>query len=239
MSLTEHEIGAFLVVLARVGGLVATAPVVGDGGVSSRAKLVLVLALSLAITANRPGVAYADVIGIVPLELGVGLLTGLTARFVLVRAQVAGQLIGLSLGLGFAAEYDARAGESAGTVATLLSTLAGLAFLAGGGLEAIARSAASTPATTAQLAMLGPTLLAHGTSAMTHGLSLAAPIVLATLVANLGLAVLGRAAPSINVFSVSLAAVLLVGGVALCASATSVFGGVAGTAQLAIDALTP
>ena len=112
MTLTEHEIGAFLVVLARVGGLVATAPVVGDGNVSSRAKLVLVLALSLAITANRPGVAYADVIALVPLELGVGLLTGLTSRFVLVRAQVAGQLIGLSLGLGFAAEYDARAGES-------------------------------------------------------------------------------------------------------------------------------
>ena len=43
MTLSEPEIGAFVAVLARVGGLAATTPVVGDSGVSVRARLVFVM----------------------------------------------------------------------------------------------------------------------------------------------------------------------------------------------------
>ena len=42
MTLAEPEIGAFIAALARVGGLAATAPVIGDTGVPMRARLVFV-----------------------------------------------------------------------------------------------------------------------------------------------------------------------------------------------------
>lgn len=237
MTLTEPEIGALLVALVRTSGLAVSAPVIGDRTVPVRARLVAVVAIALAVGANRRGVTYAEVPEIAILELGVGLLTGLTARFILARAQVAGQLIGLSLGLGFASAYDSHAGESASTVSTLLNTLAGLAFLAAGGLEAIARGVAADPATPGQVLVLGDMLIAQGTAAMGHGLAIAAPVVIASLVANLGLAVLGRAAPSINMFSVSLAAALLAGGLALSGSGSAVIGALSDSARDAVGVI--
>ena len=71
--------------------------------------------------------------------------------------------------------------QVASAVRSLITAIAGLAFLAGGGLEAIVRSVAS-PVHTTQLALLGPMLMREGTAALGHGLALAAPIVLAALI---------------------------------------------------------
>jgi flagellar biosynthetic protein FliR len=145
--------------------------------------------------------------------------------------------MGLSLGLGFAAQYDAHAGESAGVLRSLLTTIAALAFLAAGGLEAVVRSAAAGPADLAQLADLGPAFVRHATAAFGHGLALAAPIVLAAFVGNLALAVMNRAAPAVNVFSIALSAVLILGGVVFLATAAHLVGGTTDTARAAIDVL--
>jgi flagellar biosynthetic protein FliR len=63
---------------------------------------------------------------------------------------------------------------------------------------------------------------------------LAAPIVLAALVGNVGLAVMNRAAPAVNVFSIAFACVLILGGVVLLATATSLIGGMAEISREAI-----
>lgn len=220
MTLTDPQIGALIATLGRATGLVATSPVIGDSGTPMRARLLLVLAIVGTIGPSRPEVALAEAPAVAMLELAVGLVTGLAARFVIVRAAVAGQLFGLSLGLGFASQYDLRTGESAGTLRTLVATLAGLVFLSAGGLEAIVQSAAAAPAHPVQLAALGPMVIELGTSAFGHGLALAAPIVLAALVGNVGLALVNRAVPAANVFSISLPGVLVIGGIALLASAS-------------------
>lgn len=209
-SITEPEIGAFIAALLRCGALAMTAPVIGDGGVPARAKVILATAVAIAVAANRPGVAFAELPEVAFVELAAGLVTGLTASFVLARVAVGGQLIGLALGLGFAQEFDANAGESAGVTRTLASTLAGLAFLGAHGLEAIVRGVL-VPAGGVMLGSGSEALVAAAVSAFGHGLALAAPIVLAALVAHVGLAVMNRAAPAMNVFSISLGAVLAIG----------------------------
>lgn len=238
MQITDPEIGAFVATLARAGGLVATAPVVGDNGVPVKAKLIFVLMIAFTVGPNRPGIPLADVALVAVMELCVGLLTGLCARFIMHRAAIAGQLFGLTLGLGFASQYDIHAGESAGTIRTIVMSLAGLVFLAGGGLEAIVQSATSAPASVLHVGMLGPALLSHGTSAMGHGLALAAPVVLATLVGNVGLALMSRAAPAANIFSIALAGVLIIGGLALFATSGDLIAGLTANAREAIDVLT-
>ena len=45
-TITEPTIGAFIVVLLRVGAVAMTAPVIGDGGVPARAKLVLAVSVA-------------------------------------------------------------------------------------------------------------------------------------------------------------------------------------------------
>jgi len=231
------ELGAFIAVFVRTSGLVATAPVIGDSGVSIRARLVLVVGVSIAIAANRDPIPFADLPATAVLELAIGLVTGLAARFIVSRVAIAGQLMGLSLGLGFASEYDVHAGESAGVLRTLASTLVGIAFVVAGGLEAIVRSVASGPAHVTQLATLGSQVIDHAASAFGHGLMLAAPIVLAALVGNIGLAVINRAAPAVNVFSISLAAVLIVGGLVLVATAASFAAGASDSARDALAQL--
>ncbi len=237
MTLSEPEIGAYLAVLARIGGLAATAPVIGDPGVALRPRLVFVLAVTAAAGASRAPVAFAVLPAVAALELAVGLATGLTARAVVSSVAIAGQLMGLSLGLGFAAQYDPHAGESASVLRSLASALAGLAFLTAGGLEAIVRSAAASPAELSQLAALGPAFVRHATAAFGHGLALAAPIVLASLVGNLALAVMNRAAPAVNVFSIALAAVLVLGGTVLLATAAHLVAGAIDASRIAIDVL--
>ncbi len=237
MTLSEPEIGAVIATLTRVGALAATAPVIGDPGMTTRARLVFVLAVTAAIGPNRAPVGFDALPMVASIELAVGLVTGLTARMVMSAIAVAGQLMGLSLGLGFAAEYDPHAGESAGVLRTMTTTLASLAFLASGGLEAIVRSAAASPADISQLSELAPALIHHATQAFGHGVALAAPIMLAAFTGNVALAVMNRAAPAINVFSVALAVVLVLGGVVLLATAPHMVAGVTETARAAIDVL--
>jgi flagellar biosynthetic protein FliR len=239
IALSEPEIGALIAAFVRTASLVATAPVLGESGIPVRARVVAVVAIVLAVGTNRPGVMYADLPTTAALELAVGVITGLTARFVMARIAVAGQLMGLSLGLGFASEYDVRAGENAGVLRAIVTTLAGLVFLATGGLEAIVRAAAERPATLADVGALLPTLLTHATLAVSAGLALAAPIVIAAFVTNLGFAVLNRAAPAVNVFSVALSGVLIVGGLVLVASATGMLGAIASVVDTATSALSP
>ncbi|MGE0398618.1 MAG: flagellar biosynthetic protein FliR [Kofleriaceae bacterium] len=237
MQITDPEIGAFVATLARAGGLVASAPVVGDSGVPMRAKLIFVLTIAFTVAPNRPGIPLADVALVAIVELCVGLLTGLCARFIMQRAAVAGQLFGLTLGLGFASQYDVHAGESAGTIRSIVMALGGLVFLAAGGLEAIVQSATSAPASVLHLGMLGPLLLEQGAAAMGHGLALAAPIVLAALVGNIGFALISRAAPAANIFSIALAGVLIIGGLALVATSGDLIAGLMGDAREAINVL--
>ncbi len=237
MTFGEGEIGALIAAIARVGGLVLTAPVIGDNGVSTRVKLVFVVAIAAVVGLARPPVSYADLPATVLLELGVGALTGASARFVMARVAVAGQLAGLSLGLGFAQQYDPHAGESAGTLRTLATTLAGLAFVSAGGLGALVRGAAASPAHAVDLAALGSRVIADGVAAFGRGVAIAAPILLAGMIGNLGLAVMNRAAPSVNVFSFALVAVLVLGGLVLLWSAPGFAGAALGTARDAIERL--
>jgi flagellar biosynthetic protein FliR len=237
MTLSEVEIGALAATFLRAAGLAVTAPVVGDSDVPMRARLVFVIAITLAIGPNRAGVPYADLAAVGLLEISVGLMTGLVSRFILSRAAIAGQLIGLSLGLGFAAQYDPRANESASTLRSLAAAIAGLAFLACGGLEEIVRSVAAAPAQPHHLLALGPEILRSGVNAFGHGLALAAPIVLAALVGNVGLALMNRAAPAANVFSIALAAILIIGGLVLLATASGFVTNIAGIAREAVTAL--
>lgn len=237
MTLSEPEIGALIATLARASGLAVASPVIGEGGVSTRARLVFVVAIAATVGINRAPVELSALALVAPLELAIGLATGFIARTVMARVAIAGQLMGLSLGLGFAAQYDVHAGESAGVLRTLTATLAGLAFIAAGGFEAIVTSAAASPAGASDLAALGPALVHHATSAFGHGLALASPVLLAALVGNVALAVMNRAAPAVNVFSVALAVVLILGGLALLATAAHLVAGATDTARTAIDVL--
>lgn len=237
-ALLELFPGAALV-LARALALTASAPVLGDRDVphSLRLGLAAILAAALAPLRAEHAPPPAELAAFVPAlvaEATAGLIAGLLARFTLAAAEVAGQLIGISLGLGFAEQYDPRHGEASGILPVLARTAAGLAFLAAGGL------AATVAALAAPLPALGTTTAAAldvAATAATWGLSLAAPVVLAALVGNLALALAHRAAPALNLFAVGFATSLLIAGAALLASSSSLASGFQRLAHRAVATL--
>jgi flagellar biosynthesis protein FliR len=117
-------------------------------------------------------------------------------------------------------------------------SIAGLAFLGANGLEALVRSVA-TPTSAIAVGTGCLELLRVGAAAFGHGLALAAPVVLAALVANVGLAVMNRAAPALNVFSVALSAVLALATTVLLSTTGSFVLGVSEVARQATQALAP
>ncbi len=237
-ALVELVPGAALV-FARALALAAAAPVVGGRHLTQPWRLALagVLALALAPLRAEQAPPVTDLLAFVPallLEATVGLVIGLLARFALIAAEVCGQLVGISLGLGFAEQYDPRHGEAAGILPALARTVAALAFIIAGGL------AATVAALAAPLPALGTTTAAAldvAATAATWGLSLAAPVVLAALVGNLALALAHRAAPALNLFAVGFATSLLIAGAALLASSSSLASGLQRLAHRAVATL--
>jgi flagellar biosynthetic protein FliR len=231
----DFSSAAFLAALARASGFALTAPLLGEASTPLRARLAFVVSVAAAISAAAPAQDTGVSLALIPLELGAGALAGASARLILDRVAAGAQLIGFHLGLGFASDYDVRAGESASSMRKLISAIAGLAFLGAGGLEAGVRCIA-TPLAVTDLAQLSGAVNLS-TSVMTHALAFAAPALIAATVINLGLAVINRAAPALNVFSVSLLAVLIGGGLVLMATAPAMASAIDGTARNAVDLL--
>lgn len=234
----DATVATFVAAMARAGGLAFTAPLLGDRTTPVRVRLVFTMAVAAVLAGRAHGATPEPALALaaVPLELAAGLLTGTTVRLILERVATGAQLIGIHAGLGFAQSYDPAAGESASALRGLVAAVGGLAFLAAGGLEAMVRAIA-TP--------VGPLALAHGLEgalaaaiAVSAGaLGVAAPILLTATIVNVGLALINRAAPAVNVFSVSLPIVLLAAGVALLATASHTAAAIDRTASDAVGLL--
>lgn len=230
------EVAPFVPALARAGGFAVTAPLLGDPTTPARVRLVFTVAVAAAVTHRGAALAPADALVAAPLELVGGALPGLLARWILERVATGGQLIGLHLGLGFAQSYDPSASESATAARRLVATIAGLAFLAAGGLEAGVRAVA-TPVTRGQLTVDAVSAIALATQVTSRAIAFAAPVIVAAVLINAGLAVVNRAAPAFNVFSIALVAVVIGGGLVLMAAAPGTAAAIADTAEDAVAAL--
>ena len=107
-SLLPQQIFAFLLIFARLGALLMVFPGIGEGFVSTRFRLGLALAVSFLLTAPLAGRLPAlpadggTLFLLVGTETLVGLSIGLAARLLLTSLNVAGNVIALQTGLGFA-----------------------------------------------------------------------------------------------------------------------------------------
>jgi flagellar biosynthetic protein FliR len=225
ISITDAQldawIAAFLFPLARILGLIAAAPVFNNAALSMRIKLVTGLAVTLALAPALPplpAIAPASWTGLVVLaQQGmIGIALGFTLRVVFAGIDLAGELIGLQMGLGFAVFYDPQNASQAPIVAELAGLLALLLFLALNGhlmtLALLAESFTVLPIGLSPFAAEGwGTLLRWATTIFSIGVLLALPLVGALLIANIALGVLTKVAPQLNLFAVGFPVTLTAG----------------------------
>ena len=225
ISITDAQLDAWLAAffcpLARILGLMATAPVFNNASLPARVKLVVGLAVTLAVAPALPPlpqIAPASWAGLaVLLQQGlIGIALGFTMRIVFAGVDLAGELIGLQMGLGFAVFFDPQNAGQSPTVAELVGLLALLVFLALNGhlamLALLAESFTALPIGAGSFPAAGwETLLRWGATIFSIGVLLALPLISALLVANIALGVLTKVAPQLNLFAVGFPVTLMAG----------------------------
>ena len=212
---------AFLWPFTRIAALIATAPVLGHTGIPARVKIALAAFLALIVAptlAPMPQVTVfsANGVWIMAMQFLIGAALGFTMQLIFAAVEMAGTLVGLQMGLGFATFFDPSSSASQQVISSFLNMIAMLAFLAyNGHLQVVAALIESFHSVPVAQAALGPpglhTLVQWGNAIFTAGLLLSLPVVVALLVANLSLGILNRAAPQIGVFQIGFSVTLMVG----------------------------
>lgn len=228
MTLTLYgvEIWATALLFARMGAMIMLLPGFGEPAIPARIRLgfALMLAVCLAPTlADRvpePMTSAWGMAGQVATETLIGVMLGAAARILVSALATAGQIIGLEIGLAFAQTADPTMTQSGQLLAVFLGLL-GLAlifatglhhmFLAGvaGSYEVIPIGARAPIGDAAELA------LETTARSFLVGFQIATPVIAAGMIFRLGLGVLSRLIPQIQVFFVALPLQLLGGFIVL------------------------
>jgi len=229
ISVTSAQLTAWLAAFIwpffRILALVSSAPVLGNTSVPARVKvgLAFVLTLVLApILGTMPVVEPGSAIGLLILaqQVVIGVAIGFTMRIIFTAVEMAGNIAGMQMGLGFATFFDPQNAAQIPVVGQFLGLLATVLFLAMNGhlymIEILAQSFQALPVVPPPFSAAGWRALAGwGGEIFLAGLLLSMPIMAALLITNLALGIMTRAAPQLNVFSVGFPITLAAGFVVL------------------------
>ena len=218
-------ITAFLFPLARIFGLLASAPIFNNAAQPMRIRVMAGLVITLALVPvlpPMPAVSAGSWVGFVILaqQLIIGALLGFTLRIAFAAIDIAGDLIGMQMSLSFAVFYDPQNAGQTAVLAEFLGLLTMLIFLAMNGhlltLSVLAESFRLLPVTATPFSAGSfASMLAWSSTLFSAGLLLALPLITALLIANLAMGVLARVAPQLNIFAVGFPVTLTAGFIVL------------------------
>ena len=221
-------IAAFIFPLARILAFIAAAPLWSTAGIPRRTRLILGIAITVAIAPslpNMPSVQPASLTGlwIMLQQMLIGIGMGFAARIVFAAFDLAGEFIGAQMGLGFATFYDPLSSSQTPVIAEFYGLIALLLFLSMNGhllyFATLAQSFSAMPVDTTPLGSASWLNLAElGAKIFSAGLLLALPVVVALMITNVALAVLTRAAPQLNIFALGFPLTLLGGFIGIAIS---------------------
>ncbi len=212
---------AFMFPLARILGMIATAPVFNNVALNARARLMCGLAITLALAPVLPPMpnipAGSWQAGFILIqETMLGILMGFSIRIVFAAIDVAGELISMQMGLSFAVLYDPQTAGQTPVITNFIALITTLVFLASNGhlltISLLAESYQLLPVSATPFAADSlQTLVTSGAVLFSFGLLMSMPIIAALLIANIGLGVLARVAPTLNLFAVGFVVTIISG----------------------------
>lgn len=211
----------FLYPLARILSLLAVAPIFNSAGLSTRLRLITGLAIALALAPALPQTTVIPPgswqgMAVLGQQMLIGFIMGLTLRLIFTAVDIAGELIGLQMGLSFATFFDPHSSAQTAVISSFLGLVTSLLFLAMNGhlltLSVLAESFELFPVGTTPFSSGGfRALLSWSTVMFSAGLLLALPLITALLIANLSLDILARIAPQLNIFAIGFPVTSLTG----------------------------
>lgn len=216
-----QELTLFLYITARVSGFILFNPLLGRTNIPAafRAGMVLVLSWFVMGVSTQ----QVDVPGSIPelglrllLELGLGFLLGMAVNFFFYIPQLAGDMVDTQMGMTMNQIYDSGSQSNMSVTGTLINTLMILLFFAGGGHHTLLR----IMLTSGEIVGYGGVSIGNGVTNLALELfiectllavKLAMPVLAAELIGQLGMGVLMKVIPQINVFSINIELKVLIG----------------------------
>ncbi|WP_404300636.1 flagellar biosynthetic protein FliR [Alicycliphilus denitrificans] len=225
ITFTEAQIMAWLSPVLwpflRVLALFTAAPVFSMRAIPVRVRIGLAFFVALCAQAVLPEQPVIDLngrqaAGAVLQQVGVGLAIGFAVRLVFVAVELAGEVIGLQMGLNFASFFDPLANAQVSAVARFFGNVAMLLFVVINGhlmvLMAVVKSFDSFPVSGHFLQAVARMRLHElGASLFSSALWIALPMIALLLFVNLALGIISRVAPQMNIYAVGFPVTLTVG----------------------------
>jgi flagellar biosynthetic protein FliR len=212
-SSLESILAAAVFIGLRLSGLLLFAPGLSSSAVPARTKIAFVV---VCIALLWPVVPIPQIhlapLGIAALalnELLIGVILGLLLNFIFDAAQFAGQILGMQMGFSLATMMDPQSQADSTVLSVFYQTIVLLIFFALDVHHWILRALVSSfyylPAGRSVLTLGRVETVLHTASAIwVLGLQIAAPALIATLVADFVLAFIGKASPQLPVLFIGL-----------------------------------
>lgn len=204
----------------RTLAMFTAAPVFSQKAIPMRVKVGLAFLVAVCAQAvlDQPMVAVnsPQALTCVIQQVGIGLAIGFSARLIIAVMELAGEAIGLQMGLSFASFFDPTSGAQLSAVSRFLVQIFTLFFIVVNGhlivLMAVIKSFDAFPVDGSFLQAVAQMRIHElGSAVFSSALWIALPLVALLLFVNLTMGVIARIAPQLNVFSIGFPVTLTVG----------------------------
>lgn len=229
----------------RVLAVFSVAPLFSMRAVPMRVKIGLAFLVAVsaqASLAEQPvvGLNSRDALGAVAQQVVIGLSIGFAVRLVFAAVELAGEVVGLQMGLNFASFFDPASNAQISAVARFFGHMAMLLFVVINGhlmlLMAVVHSFDRFPVNGNFLHAIADMRLHElGMSLFSSALWIALPMIVLLTFVNLVLGVISRVAPQMNIYAVGFPVTLAVGLLGIAATLPMLEQPVLALMQQAVD----
>jgi flagellar biosynthetic protein FliR len=213
----------YVLIFARVGTILMLMPALGEMTIPARMRLSFALVFSLVlyplVSPTLPALP-GDVLQVLVYllhELAIGLILGAITRLITMAAAVAGSVIAFQTGLSGAQGADPTNGGAQGALIGAFLSMLGVTLIFATDLHHVALQAIRdsymifSPKEPLMFGDAAQMALQSVASAFVIGIQMSAPFIVLGLVFYLGMGILGRMMPQLQVFFVIMPATIWVG----------------------------
>ena len=224
ISATEATafVGTLLWPFMRISAMLMAIPVIGTRLVSVRIRIAMALAITMftmpLLTTPMPAVDPLSVAGLMVSvnQVLIGVAMGFILQLVMAVLTMAGEVIAMSMGLGFASMVDPANGVNVPVLSQFFLIMGTLLFLALGGhlmiIQLVISSFNTLPIAETGIERESFWVITSFASQMFIGaVWVAVPALVSILVITLAMGIMTRAAPQLNIFSVGFPVTMLMG----------------------------
>ena len=212
---------AFLFITARVSGFILFNPILGRSNIPAafRTGMAMVLSVFVASISTQEVAAPGSIIELgvrLLLEIAVGFLLGMAVNFFFYIPQLAGSMIDTQMGMTMNQMYDPGSSANLSVTGQMLNILMTLLFFTAGGhltlLRLFLTSEEIVPLGMVSIGLPAYNLLLElFVECTVLGVKLCMPVLAAELIAQVGMGVLMKVIPQINVFAINIELKVIVG----------------------------